>query len=181
MSTTALMTVEQYAQTMAAETENYELVDGELIPMPGATLQHNIIRDHLVVLLWIYFKSGVSGIAVSEAACRIAIDTIRIPDLAVFLGEDRLRRLDRRKFPVPYAPDIAIEVLSPSEKAMDVRRKVRDYLGAGSTEVWILDDANAEVIVHTISGMRLFRSEEILESSLLPGFGIAVADLFAAP
>ena len=179
MSTKALMTVEQFAEMITAETENYELVDGELIPLPGATFEHNDIRDLLGHLLWVYFRSGVAGHAVSETACRIAKDTVRIPDLSVFLGEDRLRQIDRKKLPVPFPPDIAIEVLSPSESAMDVRRKVRDYLGAGSAEVWLVDHANAEVVVHTNSGMRLVSGTDVLESSLLPGFGIAAAELFA--
>ncbi len=179
MSTKALMTVEQFAEAMTAETENYELIDGELILVPGATFEHNDIKDLLGHLLWVYFKSGAAGHAVSETACRIGNDTVRIPDLSVFLGEDRLRQIDRKKLPVPFPPDIAIEVLSPSERALDVRRKVRDYLGAGSTEVWLVDHDNAEVVIHTSSGIRLVSGKEVLESSLLPGFGIAVSELFA--
>jgi Uma2 family endonuclease len=179
MSTKALMTVEQFAESITAETENYELVDGELIPMSGVSHKHNRIKDLLGRLLWVYFKTGVAGEAVTEDACRIAADTVRIPDLSVFLGEDRLRQLDEEKFPVPFPPDIAIEVLSPSERVMDVRRKVRDYLGAGSAEVWLVDHANAEVVVHTNSGMRLVGGKDVLDSILLPGFGVAVAELFA--
>ncbi len=179
MSTKALMTVEQFAEAMTAETENFELVDGELIPMSGASHRHNRVKDLLGHFLWVYFKTHAAGEAVSEDACRITDDTVRIPDLSVFLGEDRLRQLDQEEFPVPFSPDIAIEVLSPSERAMDVRRKVRDYLGAGSAEVWLVDHANAEVVVHTSSGIRLVSGKDVLESSLLPGFGIAVSELFA--
>ena len=147
--------------------------------MPGAAHRHNRIKDRLVKILLVYFELDAAGEAVSETACRISDDTVRIPDLSVFLGEDRLRQLDLEEFPIPFSPDIAIEVLSPSERAMDVRRKVRDYLGAGSAEVWLVDHANAEVVVHTNSGMRLVSGTVVLESSLLPGFGVAVAELFA--
>jgi Uma2 family endonuclease len=180
MSTKALMTVEQYAQMIPAETENYELVDGELVLMPGAPFRHNLIRDQLGHLLWTYFKGGTPGIAVSETPCRISDDTVRIPDLLVFPGADRPRKSEREEYPLSFPPDIAVEILSPSESAMDARRKVRDYLGAGSKEVWLVDHANEEVVVHTKPGMRLFSGSDVLESPLLPGFGVAVADLFAA-
>ncbi len=179
MSTKTLMTVEQYVQAIEAETENYELVDGELIPMPGAPFRHNIIRDQLGHLLWSYFKGCAPGIAVSETPCRISDETVRIPNLLVFPGADRPRQSEREEFPLPFPPDIAVEVLSPSEGAMDVRRKVRDYLGAGSTEVWLVDHANEEVVVHTKSGMRPFSGSDVLESPLLPGFSVVIADLFA--
>ena len=179
MSTKALITVEQFAQTITSESEKYELVDGELILMPGASCQHNLIRDELGHRLWVYFKTGAFGRAFSETACRISNDTVRIPDLSVFLGEERFRHLDRRKVPLPFSPDIAIEVLSPSESAIDVRRKVREYLGSGSTEVWLVDDSNAEVVVHTSTGIRTFSGEDLLGSSLLPGFGITVGELLA--
>ena len=53
--------------------------------------------------------------------------TQAVPDVAAFLG-DRVKQIDRRTIPVPFAPDIAVEVLSPSETAVHVARKVREYL-----------------------------------------------------
>lgn len=178
-ATRDLITAEQFAEMVTADNEKYELVDGELIPMSSATYLHNLIRDLLGHLLWVYFKSGVAGNAVSETACRINADTVRIPDLSIFLGEERLKQLDRGKFPVPFPPDIAVEVLSPSEAAVDVRRKIRDYLGAGSKEVWVLDHLNNEVIVHTSFGIRLLAGKDALESPLLPNFSVLVEELLA--
>ncbi len=176
MSTKALMTVEQFAQMSTADTEDYELVEGELIPLPSGTPRHNKIRDLIGHLLWIYFRGNPIGEALAENDCRIAEDTVRRPDVSIFLGE-RLRRIDLDKIPAPFAPDIALEVLSASESAVDVRRKVRDYLRAGSKEVWLLDRSNAEILVHTGAGIRVLQSTDLLESPLLPGFSVAVADL----
>ena len=89
----------------------------------------------------------------------------------MFLGPRA--EFDRNRIPIPYAPDIAVEVLSPSESAIDVRRKVRDYLRAGSREVWLVDDANGEVVVHTDGALKLIT--ERLETPLLPGFAVTVA------
>lgn len=60
---------------------------------------------------------------------------------------------------------------------MDLRRKVRDYLRAGSQEVWLPDHRNAEVMVHTSNAIRMLQGSDVLESPLLAGFSAAVADL----
>lgn len=147
MSAKTLMTVEQFAQMQAADTENYELVDGGLIPLSSGTPLHAKIRDLIGHLLWIYFKSNPIGESFGEIDCRISQNTVRCPDL-IFVGE-RLRQIDPDRIPVSFAPDIAVEILSPSESAVSLRRKVRDYLSAGSAEVWLVDNSNAEVQIHT--------------------------------
>jgi Uma2 family endonuclease len=151
MGTKGLMTVAGFSQMQTAETEDYELVEGEPIPLSSGTPRHSII----------------------------SADTVRRPDVSVFFG-DRLREIDMNTIPVPFAPDIAVEVLSSSESAVDVHRKVRDYLSAGSQEVWILDHINIEVFVHTPSGIRLLGAQDVLESQLLPGFAAPVHEFFAA-
>ena len=178
MSTKALMTVEQFSQMATAETEDYELVEGELIPLSSGTLRHAKIRRRAERLLEDYFARNPIGEAFGEVDCRINDDTVRRPDVSVFLG--RLRQMDEDKIPAPFAPDIAIEVLSPSESAMAVRRNVRDYLRAGSKEVWLLDHSNGELLVHTDGGIRVLQGSDALESPLLPGFSVAIADLVGA-
>ncbi len=177
MSTKTLMTVEQFAEMETADTENFELVEGELIPLSSGTPKHNRIRDLIGRLLWMYFKGNPPGEAIVELDCRLASDTVRKPDVAIFLGEERLRQIDQDKIPAPFAPDIAVEVLSPSESAVDVRRKVLDYLRGGSKEVWLLDHANGEMLVHTNAGIRVLGATDVLDSPVLPGFRAAVADL----
>jgi Uma2 family endonuclease len=127
--------------------------------------------------MWNYFKGNPIGEALGGVDCRLADDTVRRADVSVFLSSEHLQQMDRDKIPVPFAPDIAVEVLSPSERAIDVRRSVRDYLRAGSKEVWLLDHANGEVLVHTATGIRMLQGTDILESGLLPGFSAAVAEL----
>ncbi len=178
MGTKALMTVEEFAQLSANETEDYELVEGELILLSSGTIRHNKLRDLLGHLLWAYFKARAIGEAIGEVDCQLSDDTVRRPDLAIFLGE-HFRQLDQNRIPVPFAPDIAVEVLSPSEKAIDVNRKIREYLGAGCQEVWLVDDANGELFVHAKSGIRVLAGPEALETPLLPGFAVTVAELLA--
>ena len=178
MATKTLMTVEEFVQMDTAENEDYELVDGELIPLSSPILLHGIIRGRAERLIGIYFEANPTGGTVSETDCRVSYDTVRRPDLSIFLGE-RWQQLGLKTIPLPYAPDIAVEVFSPSEHVMEVNRKVRDYLSAGSREVWLLDHENVELHVRTKAGIRVLEGSDTLESPLLPGFSVGVAALLA--
>jgi len=179
MATAALLTVEEFARISASATEDFELVEGELVSLPSPNPIHAQIRGVLEYLLRGYFEATPGGLALSEVDCRIANYTVRRPDLAIFLA-GRLDGVDRKKSPLPFAPDIAVEVLSPSETAFDVNRKVLGYLAGGSQEVWVLDHENGEVFIQTETGIRLLRGTgAILDSPLLPGFSASVAKLLA--
>ena len=176
MSTKTQMTVEEFGQLQTGETEDYELVDGELIPLSSGTPRHNRIRSFLTHLLWSYFTKNPIGLVMDETDCQVAPKVVRRPDVLIFLGE-RVRQADFDRIPIPFVPDIAVEVLSPSESAIGVRKKVREYLQAGAKEVWLVDQANAEVVIHTEPGVRILRVPETLETALLPGFSVPIVEL----
>ena len=71
MATKALLTAEEFAQLSTAENEDYELVDGELIPLSSATPLHNNIRGKTEHLVRSYFDKNPIGGAISETDCRI--------------------------------------------------------------------------------------------------------------
>ena len=178
MATKALLTAEEFAQMTTAENEDYELVDGELIPLSSPTALHNRIRSRIDRYVESYFDKNPIGGSTCETDCRLTNDTVRRPDLSIFIG-DEWEQLDLNRVPLPLAPAIAVEVLSPSEQIGDVNRKIRDYLGAGSKEVWLLDHANGELHVRTKAGIRVLQGSDVLDSPLLPGFAVIVADLLA--
>ena len=176
MGPKTLITVEQFGQMHFSETEDYELVDGQLIASSSGTYRQNKIRDLIGHLLWSYFQRNPIGESVAENDCRIAEGKIRRPDLSVFLNE-RLRQIDLDKIPAPFAPDIAVEILSPSEGVIETRAKVHEYLSAGCAEVWLVDHTNREVQVHAPGMIRVLAANEILDTHVLPGFRVAVSDL----
>jgi Uma2 family endonuclease len=178
MAAKTLMTVQEFAQMKTAETEDYELVEGELIPLSTGTPRHSEIRGRVEAMLWFYFRQNPIGKTLAETDCVVEGGTVRRPDVSVFLLNN-LKRLDMDVVPIPFAPDIAVEVLSPSEAAMDVNRKIREYLMAGAAEVWVLDHFNHEMFIHTASGIRVLGEGETLQSQLLPGFAAQVQDLVA--
>jgi Uma2 family endonuclease len=78
------------------------------------------------------------------------------------------------------APDLALEVVSESESAADLRAKVRDYLEAGSKAVWLLYPDLRVVAVYTSHGVMELFSGQVLEApEILPGFRASVDEFFA--
>ena len=175
MSTKALMTVEEFSQL--SDTEDFELVEGELVTWSSGTPQHAAVRGVAEYSLRSYFRRNAIGQVYAEVDCALSSNTVRRPDVGVFVGP-RVQQIDRRHVPIPFPPDIAVEVISSSELAVNVNRKALDYLRAGTQEVWLLDPENGEIFVQTDTGMRLLRGTEALHSSLLPGFSVSVAELF---
>ena len=178
MTAAAPMTVEEFANMHTADTEAYELVEGELVPLSSPTPLHSKIRHRLERLLEDYFLRNSIGEAFGEVDCRLSGRTVRRPDISIFAGA-RWKQIDLRRIPVALAPDIAVEILSPSEAAIDVHRKAIEYLAAGASEVWILDHANAELEIRTGSGIRLLRGADAIETPLLPGFSLTLTGLLA--
>ena len=174
--TTNLLTAEQFAQLETAEDEHFELIEGELIPLSSPTPLHARICGRLDRRVSDYFGRHPGGEAFREMDCALSSNTVRRPDVAIFLAA-RAPLIDLKKIPVPFPPDIAVEVISPSELAIQVHRKALDYLRAGTQEVWLLDPENGEIFVQKDSGIRLLRGSEVLDSTLLPGFYVSVAEL----
>jgi Uma2 family endonuclease len=170
------MTVEEFSQLIFSDTEHFELVEGQLVPMSSATPLHSMIRRRIERRLEEYLERTKLGDVFDEVDCALSSNTVRRPDVAIFLA-DRAMQIDLRTIPIPFPPDIALEVISPSELAVNVNRKALDYLRAGTQEVWLLDPENGEIFVQTDTGMRLLRGTEALDSPLLPGFSVPVTEL----
>ena len=176
MGTQTLITAAQFAQLPPEETEDRELVDGELVALSSANFDHSLIKDFVVTSLRIYLRTNPVAAIGSEIDCELSDAVIRRPDIALFLNATG-RTVPRKQVPIPFAPDIAIEVLSPSEAAVDINRKVREYETAGCKEVWVIDKENGEVFLYTADGDRRLRTGAKLTSLLLPGFELPVAEI----
>ena len=115
------------------------------------------------------------GIAVSEQPFHLFGNTVRCPDVA-FVRSGRTIPSD--KFP-QGAPDLAIEVVSPSNTPREMDQRVSDFFAAGATRVWVVYPEYREVYVHGLAGVVRRRGDETLEDpELLPGFSIKISKLF---
>jgi Uma2 family endonuclease len=103
--------------------------------------------------------------------------TKRSPDLSIMSAE-RMRKIEPGK-DIDGAPDLAIEVLSPSDSMTAVRRKVKQYFAAGARLVWIVDPEGREIEVWTAgSGAVILNSDQLLTGGeVLPDVSARVDDL----
>jgi Uma2 family endonuclease len=104
-------------------------------------------------------------------------DTVRAPDVA-FITTARMPDPFPAGF-VPVPPDLAVEVLSPGDRASEVNAKTRDWLAAGCQEVWNVDPQTQTITVHRADGsVSMLTASDTLESpALLPGFRLSISEL----
>jgi Uma2 family endonuclease len=177
-----LLTAEELAALPEHEPA-YELIDGELHEKMAAAKLHGRIALKIGTLLWNWIEqqdiAGEAGIETGFILARNP-DVVRLPDVH-YISAERIAQADAQNVYWDVAPDLAVEVISPSETAHKVQEKLRHYLAAGTRLVWQVYPARREVVVHQADGSgRTCTAEETLEfPTVLPGFRCTVAELFA--
>lgn len=159
-----------------------ELVKGELRTMTPSGGEHGIIAATLAHLVRSFVSArGLGLVFGAEAGFQISSDpdTVRAPDLAFV----RRECIPQSGIPTgfwPGAPDLAAEVVSPSDRYEEVAEKTTSWLEAGAEVVWVVNPRARTVTVHSADGTaRIFSAdEELAGGSLLPGFACRVAELF---
>jgi Uma2 family endonuclease len=134
MSTTSRLTFEEFEQLPEQEGVHYELDEGEVLMEPSPTYFHNVVRYRVAQRLSEFVDAHQLGHVIEEMGFRLSPDTVRNPDGA-FVTLEHLRAIDINRSPVNGAPALAIEVVSPSNLAQDMLKKVSQYLMAGSSAV----------------------------------------------
>ena len=170
MATTTLLTIEEYAQLPVTGVRT-ELVDGEVIELATGVWVHDLMRDDLRVAL--HGQSG--GVAVVEREFRTAENKVRRADV-VWYAPGRITQADRWRNLSPV-PDLAVEIVSPTDRAAEIRDKVHEYLKAGVTTVWVVYLEHREAEIWN-KGRTAVAGAEILTADCLPGFSLAVDAVF---
>jgi Uma2 family endonuclease len=166
----------------APELGRCELVQGELIMMSPAGSRHGAIAAWIGHLLLEFVRPrGLGAVLGAETGFKIASDpdTVRAPDAAFICAERVGETLPQGFF--PGAPDLAVEVLSPDDRASEVLAKVEDWLGAGCRAVWVIDPRTCTVAVYRAGGdgVILKAADTLTGGDVLPGLQLPVANLFA--
>jgi Uma2 family endonuclease len=143
---------------------------------------HGRLQAALSYALWPW-AAGRGEIA-SEWRFRVAppgeVRRPLVPDLA-YVSNERLAGLEGADLQAPpLAPDVAIEILSPSRVQRHVEHKVAVYLAAGSELVIVVDPQDRTVRLHDALGMRVLSGEAVIAHDALPGFSLPLPTLFAA-
>ena len=177
MATLATMSGAQFDALPYEEGRLWELLDGDLIAVPSATLKHQRVVCRLSASFETYLTSHKNGVTVPDVEFALGEDKRLRPDISI-IQPDRWATFDQNRIPVQGAPNIAIEVISPSERTSESLRKVRAYLGAGVQEVWQIFPDIQEVIVYTTDQMaRVLSGDDRLTTDLLPDWGMSCREI----
>ncbi|WP_254506557.1 Uma2 family endonuclease [Anatilimnocola floriformis] len=157
-----------------------ELIDGVLVEK-AMGFAESLLAAFLINYLWLFVKPRKLGVVLSsDGMLRVLPAQIRIPDVC-FISWDRLPGRKIPKAQVPrLAPDLAIEVLSPGNTKKEMERKRTDYFAAGVLECWEVLIPTREIIQYQADGsITRFDETATISTSVLPGFELPVATLFA--
>ena len=172
------LTIEEYQSLPEDPCYRYELSQGRLVrePRPGA--RHGRVVAEVFKRLHEFVQRHDLGTVELECGYRLREQpaVVRGPDVS-FIAKDRLPA----SVPVgfwPFAPDLAIEVLSPSNTASEIEAKVLEYLDAGTRMVWVIDPETRSARIYAGSEAHLVReSGDLSGGDILPELTIRLADI----
>jgi Uma2 family endonuclease len=168
---------------LSSTGRRYELVEGELFEMPPAGARHGSVAMQIGALLNAHVRTHQLGkvfAAETGFILRRNPDTVRAPD-ASFVSQERLPSGELPTGFMDLAPDLSVEVVSPTDRAREIQEKVADWLRAGTTLVWVIDPASHSATAYrSLDDFRELSESDSLEGGeVIPGFVCPVKDLFS--
>jgi Uma2 family endonuclease len=175
-------TVQDVIDVHENERRLCELVDGTLVEKPMG-YRESMIAGALIAFIRAFVIPRNLGIVTGESGMmKLFAGLVRIPDVA-FASWDRLPGGKVPSEPVPLlAPDLAVEILSPSNTAQEMSRKRGEYFDAGVRLVWIIDLDDRTASVYTAADQTpvvIGESQSLGGGDVLPGFVLPLRELFA--
>ena len=173
------MTMEEFSR-LPADGARHEMNAGELITLPPPKSLHSLISLAVLEALQPYLRQHPLGRAIPEAGYILFREplTIRQPDVSV-LSKARIDATPEDSY-FEGAPELAIEIVSPSDAADELEIKVRQYLNTGAKQVWVLYPRSQDLHVFQPDRFFVLKADEVLEGGdLLPGFAVKVSELFS--
>jgi Uma2 family endonuclease len=158
-----------------------ELVNGRIMPMTPTGDEHGAIEANIAAELRVYardhnvgkVRSGEVGVYVHRNP-----DTVRAADV-LFISHEQYARKTTSVF-LDVAPELIVEILSPSDSWTEVTQKLRDYFALGVRLVWVVDPAARTIYAYrSLTDIREFTANDVLSGDdILSGFSAPVARLF---
>lgn len=161
--------------------EPCELVEGRIVPMSPTGYEHGLIENALGAELRAFAQAHKLGkVLVGEVGIYTHCnpDTIRAADV-LFISNARYTQRQSKSY-LDVAPELVVEIMSPGDAWADAMRKLREYFAIGVLLVWVVDPAARVVYANrSMTDIREFASgSELPGDAILPGFSVAVAQLF---
>ena len=169
------MTLEEFLES---DLEGYEYVEGELIPRMPTSLKHGTISLKLGSRLLLHVDENQLGdVYPASTGFRVG-ERMLIPDVA-FVSIARIPDDTDKASPIP--PDLAVEVVSPTDMLNRIVEKAFAYLEAGTQLVWVVEPKSKTVMVYrSETDIKLLtRNDTLTGEDVVEGFACSVAELFA--
>jgi Uma2 family endonuclease len=173
-------TVADY-RAMPAGPPYYQLIAGELIMAPSPSSFHQDIVGNIYFLLREHVRKHHLGkVCIAPLDVYLSDDTVVQPDV-FFLSHEKMALMQGDG--VHGAPDLVVEVVSPGNAQLDLRRKRPLYARFGVKEFWLIDPVLEQIhrydfAVDLLKPVRMVDREETFETPLLPGLVIAATEVF---
>ena len=185
MSTATSLTTAEDLLRMPDDGFRYELVEGKLKAMSLHGAAHGVSVVRLTRFLANHVEHNHVGVVLAAGTgFRLAQDpdTVRAPDIA-FIQSSRIPAAGLPKAFWPGAPDLAVEVLSPSDSAEEVEEKVNDWLDHGCSMVWVVSPKQKTITVScSKTDITILSENETLDGrDVVPGFQCSVQEIFTIP
>jgi Uma2 family endonuclease len=175
-TTTQLMTAEELM--LLEGPYRHELIKGELLTMPLPKSPHGHVVTNLIILLGLHVKGHNLGTVFAETGYKLESnpDTVLGPDVS-FVSRKRLESIPDGY--QEWAPDVAVEVRSPSDRRGRVEWKTNLWLSLGAKSVWNVNPKLKTVEVVRAGGeRRVFHETDELVDDTVPGFRVKVSEIF---
>jgi Uma2 family endonuclease len=181
MATTELMTIDDLAD-LSSTPGRFDLIRGELIRMSPAGARHGRIAMRIASSILTHVDdSNLGDVYAAETGFILGRDPdiLLAPDVA-YVRADRLPSDDEQDRFLELAPDLVVEVASPSDRLSDITDKVMEYLDAGVGLVWVVEPRRKIVNAYTPDRTsKIFTVEDELDGGdVLPRFKLPVSDIF---
>jgi Uma2 family endonuclease len=181
-STSTKLTYEDYAE-IPNDGRRYEIIDGELYVNPAPATKHQAAVGNTYALLWMYMRAHHTGrVFVAPYDVILSDHDVVQPDVLWIAAEHSSLVANRG---LEGAPDLAVEVLSPSSVKLDEKIKHTRYAFFGVPEYWIVDPEREHVRVFRLRDRELqlvaeLSGNDTITSPVLPGFSITAFEIFHA-
>ena len=163
------------------DDERWELIDGVPYAMAAPNRSHQGISGSIYVQLANFLRGKACEVYYAPFDVRLNAETfdntVVQPDIVVFCDESKLD--DKGGI---GAPDMAVEILSPSSASHDMIRKYMLYMNVGVREYWIVDPVTKTVVVHLLEDVgykgRVFSETDVVPVTVLEGCTVNLAEVF---
>lgn len=171
------MSADEFESSPFAET--HELIRGELYPILPAGTLHGIITSRLSAYLSFFtMENNLGEVTAAETGFKLINQSTVGADIG-FIGKEKLAKF---RVPIsffPTAPDLAVEVVSPSNSSEEISTKVEDYLKSGSRLVWIVYPKRKVVVYRQSNTVSfLHETDELDGEDVIPNFRLSLEKIF---